>query len=419
MKKILLVLLLTGNAFLLFSQRTYSYIDAIDKVHYANSGSVYNVAWCPIWEDSTILNRQSSGYSANIFTSVAAAINPDASLFNHQTYVGEMKVTTTDTFYIDSIYLNGAYLTPNGTGAVSGDRLEISVVLESDTNVYTRSIGSGGSSPSPYLTNAIPPTMDTMIRGVVPYADSISRVAGFPNRVRYTWTYNFTNNDTSAPTANSSYNVKRFGFAPPNPIQALPGDIAIVSFTFFSGASWNNTDSISYYPGTGSQNHFRAQFHEEIPNSRMLYRNHTENSGGDFCNSSIMFSRRFNLYEPTIQVEEFNIPAFAFEHLDVEWVISCPNCSNVVGIDQVNKPFEGLRVYPNPTADYVLLNFSEPFQSEVQCTVYTISGEKLMNTTFAKNLSIHKLDFHDLPTGVYVCELKGGGRQQSIRLVKH
>lgn len=417
MKKLLLVLVLLSNVSILLAQRNYSYIQAIDKVHYSSSGSALNPVLCPIWEDSTILRFYPTLiYDKVNFTSVATAINPRASLFNDQAYLGEMKITPTDTFYIDSIYLKGAYFTPNSSGAVNGDRLEISVVLESDTNLYT---WSGNWPTSSYLTNALPPTTNTSVRAVVPYADSVNRIAGYPTRVRYTWTHNFTNNDTSAPASNSSYNIRNFGFAPPNPIQVLPGNIAIVSFTFFSGDTWSNSDSVSFYPGLGSKNHFRAQFHEETPFNELSYRCHTENGGGDFCNSSLMFSRQPNHYDATVLIEAFNTPGFSFEHLDVGWGLSCPSCGLVSSVDQIKKPFEGLKVYPNPTTNYTMVDFSEPLKSDVQCIIYSITGEKLIHTSFAKNQTMDEVNLNDLPVGIYICELRGNDKLQTIRLVKH
>ena len=398
-------------------KRTYSYVAAINKIHHIDTATFHS-SLCPIWQDSTILQEYSTGNARVNYSSAAAAINPKAAVFNHSFYAGQMEITPSDTFYIDSIYLTGAYMTPNNMGATPGDQLEISVVLESDTNLYTWSSPAVGS---PYLINAVPTTANTSIRAVAPYSDPAMRIAGDPTKVRYTWTYNLTNADTSR-YSSGTYQLKKFALAPPSPIMALPGDIAIVSFTFKTSTPWTSTDILSFSPGTTSRNHFRAHFLEENQFDYLSYRNHTENAGGDFCNSSLMFSYDPSAYYSSIQIESLNSKNYQYEDLDVEWVISSPGAGVVPPIIgnvwELKKPFIGLNIHPNPSTNQFTFSFSKPLTSPVQCNIYSLMGKKVQATQFVSGGQEFRIYLNELTSGTYICELQNDEYQERTHLIK-
>ncbi len=387
--------------------RTYSYISAIDQTEYFGAGLIEARA-CPIWEDSTILQRFNTGYGAINFTSVSAAFNPSADLYNDASvYAGEEAITVNDSYTLDSVYLTGLYMTPNNLGATPGDKIRISIVTTGNNNTSVWSLGQSANTTVPtYLTG----TADTAIRGVTPVGDPVGRVGGdpgLPNRV--VWDYNLTNADTSAPSATNAYTWRTWGFAPPSTITVPAGEIAVVTFTFFTGGTWQqNVDSVSF--NAGSKNHFRARFWEEVDNTRMLYRCESERSGGDFNNSGLMFSTDFTRYLPSVIIEAINTAGFGFEQLDVDWVATCNTC-NPVEVNDLSDLVNDMKIYPNPVeGNEVNVSFSTTdVLNNASINVMDMAGKVVysekMNTIQSNSPIQKEINLNGLSSGLYFFNL--------------
>ena len=403
--------------------RTYTYIDAVDQNEFGGSGLAFqNSSAMPIWQDSTILQRFSTGYGAINYSSCGAAINPKSYFYNSSWYNGEMHIDNNQPYTIDSIYLTGIYMHPGNKGAVAGDKIRISVVLsDPDDMSFWQYNGSAGTVKADYLDPV--GTTDTVIRGAAPDADSVGRIGGYPGGARITWDYNLTNADTSSETPTQSYFYKRFGFAPPSPINVAAGEIAAVSFTFISGDTWiANQDSVSF--NNGSKAHFRARFFEESAGALMPYRNHSDRTdannntvGAEWNNSCLMFSFAPDIYYPSILVEAFNTPAMSREHLDVDWVLSCTNCGPV-STEDVVKELDNVKIYPNPASDVLNIQLDEVKTADVNVSVYSMTGKKLYSETVAKGSTQTSVNIGDLAVGIYLCELEMNGEKSTVKITK-
>ncbi len=418
--------------------RTYSYITAIDAVHYGGTGILFggtHSSALPMWGDSTVQVRYNTGYGSVNFNSAASVLDPVAPIYHSSpTYTGEMAIGPNDAYTVDSIILWGFYMTPNSDGAVTGDRLTISVVTGDGSSTsqivtYQRTAGSGNSVQVDYLDPIA--TADNSIRGRAPEADSVARIAGTTAADRISWDYNFTNADTSAPSnaTNPAYLWKRFAFAPPSPINVAAGQKVAVSFTFKSGDTWlANQDSLSFFPGAGSKNHFRPRFYEETVNDKMTYRNNSENDGGDangsfkggdFNNSSLMFTTsESGFYDPTVRVEEFNQPSFSYEHLDVDWVVTCNACLNTTSTNDIMNELKGINVYPNPATDQMNIALEETASNDVTVSLYTMTGQKLISDVVEKGSSSITLDVASLSKGMYLVEFESDGQTYTQKVSK-
>lgn len=404
-------------------KRTYSFIDAIDQNEFAGAGLAFqNPSASPVWQDSTILQRYNTGYGAVNYSSFAAGINPASAFYNSSFYNGEMHITDNNAYTIDSIYLTGIYMNPNGTGATPGDKIRISVVLTSpDDMSFWQVASTSGTVAADYLNPT--GTTDTELRGMAPDADSVGRIGGTPGGGRITWDYTLTNADTSMATSTNSYFYKRLGFAPPSPIAVAAGEMAAVSFTFISGDTWvANQDSVSFNPG--SKAHYRMRFWEETSGGLMPYRNHSDRTlngaavGPEWNNSSCMFSTQPNRYTPSILVESFNSATFDNEHLDVDWVLDCTNCGPI-STNDISKEFSAVSIYPNPASSDLTIALAEAKTNDVNVTLYSITGKKLMSTTVAKGNSSVTMDITTLSNGIYLCELESNGQTFTKKVTKN
>ncbi len=81
-----------------------------------------------------------------------------------------------------------------------------------------------------------------------------------------------------------------------------------------------------------------------------------------------------------------------------------------------NVPFKApgiLRnLYPNPVGEELNLEFGSGINGPVQCYVYTIEGVKCVSRTISPNEGFVRWRLPDLPTGVYLLELRQQGRKE-------
>ncbi|OBX26224.1 hypothetical protein A9996_05435 [Gelidibacter algens] len=85
------------------------------------------------------------------------------------------------------------------------------------------------------------------------------------------------------------------------------------------------------------------------------------------------------------------------------------NCAKLLSVD--NLYFSDLRVYPNPTKDWLNFNFNKPID---QIKVYDIYGKIVLTQTNAELVNLESL-----ANGLYVVKILSGGSTDSLKIIKN
>jgi hypothetical protein len=78
----------------------------------------------------------------------------------------------------------------------------------------------------------------------------------------------------------------------------------------------------------------------------------------------------------------------------------------------------GVDVFPNPTTDYININFTIEIADDVSITLVDVTGKTLQNLSVDNNSSSIQLDVKDLPTGLYFLTIKGTDLDQIAKIIK-
>ena len=105
----------------------------------------------------------------------------------------------------------------------------------------------------------------------------------------------------------------------------------------------------------------------------------------------------------------------------VVYANGCPNQSDplpfVVGVADKDAPLEGLSVYPNPTGGQLTLSAAQAIRQPVELRVIDLFGQVLRNERLS-GLDTHALDLSELAAGMYLLEVRRGGRVARIPVVR-
>lgn len=94
-----------------------------------------------------------------------------------------------------------------------------------------------------------------------------------------------------------------------------------------------------------------------------------------------------------------------------------------VGIDNVEKGNNAVKVYPNPAKDQLYISWDETFSSsdrQVEISLISVTGQRVSVTTVSGSRKNAELNIPDLPSGVYYCIIKSGVDQavKPVSIVK-
>ncbi|MEZ4887088.1 MAG: T9SS type A sorting domain-containing protein [Chitinophagales bacterium] len=93
------------------------------------------------------------------------------------------------------------------------------------------------------------------------------------------------------------------------------------------------------------------------------------------------------------------------------------------GVNIEETPFEALanlQTYPNPTSDFLTIQFELQQSALTKLAIYDLAGKKLqtvVNETLQLGKHQQRVEVGDLPAGMYVCRLKVGGEMVSKTFV--
>lgn len=413
--------------------RFYGYFYFIDQIlgnPFTGSGNLTVLQ--PIWFDSTILQRFSTGYHTINYLSAANTIDPTANEFNSDTDLVNLvyglssgasnliQITGTDDYYVDSIFVAGTYYLakPSRTTA---DSLIISVVPSGNYYYWTKAADG-------WVSNY---TTDDTLRGYAPtYVDSIHRAAlsNSTTDVGQTWTVALdpaTMGDAPDPTT-GSVNVRTFRWAPPNGKVHIPANHTVsVSVTFKSTDSWiRNVDSVYEY------NRFMPYWGFEYPSpgGYMTYQRNTYKNDRNM--GDLMFWNDSSQYLPVLPIQGFNLPNskfFLYEYSAISAQLSCPTCKTIAevasshdttAVNTVVGTISGVKAYPNPANDQVRVSYNLSQPSNVTVTLSNTIGQVITSQNMGTTASGYAtFNTSTLAEGVYFYTVVANGERSTGRVV--
>ena len=80
--------------------------------------------------------------------------------------------------------------------------------------------------------------------------------------------------------------------------------------------------------------------------------------------------------------------------------------------------FTGLKVYPNPTSDFVNLEGLSNELQGAEIVIYDISGKRLLNIQNAFQSQRETIDVSGFSQGVYLIDIYNNNRRQVIKFIK-
>jgi len=407
--------------------RFYSYFYFIDQIlgnPFTGSGNLTVLQ--PIWFDSTVLQRFSTGYHTINYISAANTIDPTADEFNSDTDLVNtvygltsgagnlMKVTTADDYSVDSIYVAGTYYLAKPT-RTTWDSLIISVVPSGNYYYWPK-------ATTGWVANY---TSDDTLRGYAPtFVDSIRRMAlsNSTTDLGKSWVVGLdpaTMGDAPDPST-GSVNVRTFRWAPPGGSVHIPaGHTFTISVTFKSTDSWTpNVDSVYEF------NRFMPYwgFENPSPGGYMTYQRNTYKNDRNM--GDLMFWDDSSQYLPVLPIQGFNLPGskfFLYEYAAMSAQVSCPTCKTIttpVSVNNVVGTIAGVNAYPNPADGNVNISYKLSQASDVTVTLSNTIGQVLKTQNMGNTLSGQAvINTSNLAEGVYFYTVLANGERSTGRVV--
>jgi Secretion system C-terminal sorting domain len=399
------------------TQRTYNYVDAIDK---SNGGTVYgnfqaNVNTITIWDDSTMKALYNVGGGVleqdNIFAkNFCQVLDPSSAAFNlPSSYGGELQLDKGESFKIDSVGVYCIY-SRNPSKANIVDTLIISVsgpqnllyFRETQAALLNKFPGVDSifvaAAPFNFTTRAIDATTNVYtFKYPLTAASEFDTIPGGWNYIDIPVNLNVTSlgngNAASGPKA--------------NPIA--------MNVHFKSGDVWvKNVDSL----GSGNTpifNNIRlVSFEESVgtfgPSPRKR----------EFNFSGLMRHDTTNWGELAVPALYFNSPDYSYDMHWFDYVLSCNNnCGEPVTVSKITANKFAISATPNPANNNVVI--SADFINNPKNIVITIVNSfgqtvKTIRSNSVNNAVKSVINVSDLARGMYIYTINADGLSQSGKL---
>lgn len=392
--------------------RTYDHASYIESTNTALNGRAV-----PIWQDTTIRQNFTSGLGTINYLSVSQVFFPFDNFWNdpfNPNFLGDIAVTPTNTYNVDSVSILGFYIRGNSPGAgAKPDSLQISVASQPAGNAYywTR---SGTTWAGSYL----PTGRDTLFVSTAINVDSVRKAVRSNPLATSSITWTVPLDPAVRKAIDTATTFTNFSYKLPTSLVVPAGNVVMVSYTFRSGDTWNkNVDTIT------QKHHFRAGFGylgtagaTPVAN-KQLYNWYS----GDHNMSSLMFSSDSSFYLPTVVIGAINTPASWFNHYLLNTVtISCGACSTVgtVGINE-NTLLSSMKAFPNPSNENLTIEFSTKEKANVMINITNMMGQVVatqdMGTVTSGQKSTAIFSTSALPAGIYTYTINANGQKSTSR----
>lgn len=94
--------------------------------------------------------------------------------------------------------------------------------------------------------------------------------------------------------------------------------------------------------------------------------------------------------------------------------------SYYVSVEEENA-FTSINMFPNPTFDYVYLQFNSNFEGELNVNLYDLSGKLIQsksNVNFVNGYNLVEFNVNDLKSGMYIVSIQNKNQVYTTRLIK-
>ncbi|XZF16633.1 T9SS type A sorting domain-containing protein [Chitinophagaceae bacterium MMS25-I14] len=372
------------------------------------TGDLANVTLTPIWFDSTVRQRFSTGLGTINFSSFAQVIDvvSNANLYDDPTiFPNTIDIRSVDSFVVDSITIRGAYVKQPLRSTNIVDTLIVSVGA---ANGYYFAPKAQYSWAATYI-----PNNDTLFAFAPTSVDSVNRALFSSSNTRAMWKIPLTDAMRDTSTSTGSVTVKPFTFAVPNGGVGIRANSRVgMTVTFKSGDTWTkNVDSVT-------------KFHRFLPmsgfgaaNTAMIYKYYDL---GDKNGSSIMFSTDTSSYLPSVIIEGINTAAFNQEFHAMGVHVKCSTCWQV-NVKNVATNIASVNAVPNPANNSVSIPVSMKESANVTVSLINTLGQTVkmqdLGNVNANQKATATFNTADLASGVYIYNVTANGQRTTGRLV--
>jgi hypothetical protein len=91
-------------------------------------------------------------------------------------------------------------------------------------------------------------------------------------------------------------------------------------------------------------------------------------------------------------------------HYDVVFVVTDPTSVNDAFVEY------GVNIFPNPTSDFININFDSAPTTDSKISIYDIQGNKLSEYRMDANVTDKMIGIGNLPTGTYYLKMQNDGK---------
>jgi hypothetical protein len=374
-----------------------------------------STSFCRIWSDSTVKQSFAGGVTSTInFSSVAQITYPFDPIFNDVTnpnFLGKIKITTSDTYTVDSVKVQGFYIIGNLRPTSIVDTLIVSLGQQVRNGYYyTKTAFAPYGDLTPYLNNTgSKPDNDTFLFARPAMANTVSKtiMSGTGAPASISWKIPLT---SSMRQVNGSLVLQTISSAPPSIYNITAGNVPVVSYTFKSGDTW--VPNVSHVDS----------FHRFLPlflgTANVMPSKGRWNTNSDHSASSLLFSTATtgSYSHPTI-IEAQNTKAFDYEYLANSITLSCASCGIVTSIKE-STLFSEVKAFPNPANTELSVPFTVKEKVDVIVSLTNMIGQVVATQNMSASAgqeTTATFNTSSLASGVYLYTVEANGQRVSNR----
>ncbi len=444
MNKLVLSILILGNSIIASSQqginvhstpkkaaritsiggRWYNYADSFFALAYVGEpctpvNDVRSIR-IPLWYDTTatFVYMDTVTYQTNKTTSIGMGCIPFASWWNTASYfAGEIAVTTSDDYYVDSVIALGSY---------GRNPAKPTIV---DSLIFATVYGNGGTTvgdlPKFYFNGMTDYCVDTL-KWLQLFHDSIHNCgANSQYGTTTTTSRHYEAYPLFAADSGGIFN-KAFALSPSTGGYHVPaGNAFAVSVTFKSGdPAYPATgaiprDTIKRIDGTYKYGAFMPEVvytHGMTLYDYGFYKNESDLTTGYYKIAGLTTGFGPNEYIPntlwtaTTTYDKYQYPGMIFH-------VSCPTCRPIptwiLGANTVVSP-NTINIYPNPADDVLNVDMGNG-GGNIIVTLTNIIGE-VVATQSLQSAGHTTINTGNLSPGIYIYNVSGGGNNTSGKI---